>query len=200
MAHKASVTCTPREERFCQEFIIDLNGAASARRIGISSESAPVEACKMLKRKRVSKRIEKLQEERSLRVHLTQDRVLEEYIILALSDLKEYMTIEGGVLTPKSFEEMGPMKSRALKKIKQDRIIKESADGKQMVVHDIISFETHDKKGTLDFLAKHLGMEGGIGRLEITSPEIGKMMTLAHIALQKEKQGKKKNGTPANTD
>ena len=194
MAKKASekpTLLTDKEKRFCEEWIIDLNGAASARRTGYLKNSA-FQAFRMLKKPKIQEYIKKLQEDRAIRTHITQDRVLQEYSIIAFSDIADYVNIDEntGVIIAKSFEEMGELKSRALKKIKEDRAIKESANGKKVTVYDKIMFETHDKMEALRFLAKHLGMEGGKEHINITSPEISKLMTQAHINHEKKKEAK----------
>jgi len=49
-----------RLERFAQEYCKDLNGAASARRVGIDPRSAKTAACRMLKIPGVQARISQL--------------------------------------------------------------------------------------------------------------------------------------------
>jgi len=39
---------TAKQERFCREYVIDLNGTQAAIRSGYSSKGADVQACRML--------------------------------------------------------------------------------------------------------------------------------------------------------
>lgn len=65
-----------RRERFAREYIIDLNGAAAARRIGIAEGSARSEACRMLAEPEVQEFIARLKAEQAERLDLTADYVL----------------------------------------------------------------------------------------------------------------------------
>jgi len=60
---------------------------------------------------------------------------------------------------------MPPEVSRAIESIQQDRIIKESADGKQVVVHDKVKIKLWSKPQALDMIARHTG--GFIEKKEI---------------------------------
>ncbi len=76
---------TPKQERFCQEYLIDCNGAAAARRAGYSENSANEQACQMLAMEEIEARVEFLMAERAQRVGVTQDYILQELKLLARS-------------------------------------------------------------------------------------------------------------------
>lgn len=52
-----------KEERFCQEYIIDYNPAEAAIRAGYKETSARTQAWRMLKKETISARVRELQEE-----------------------------------------------------------------------------------------------------------------------------------------
>lgn len=54
---------TAKQERFCQEYIVDYNGTRAAVRAGYAEGSAGVTACKLLKKTNVAARVRELQEE-----------------------------------------------------------------------------------------------------------------------------------------
>lgn len=74
---------TPKQERFCQEYLIDLNGTQAAIRAGYSADSADVEGSRLLVNAKVAARIEELTAERSKRTEITQDQVLQELAKIA---------------------------------------------------------------------------------------------------------------------
>ena len=76
-ATKNSVTLTARRERFCQEYVIDQNASAAARRAGYSEGSAHVAGCRLLKDDNVAARIAALQAEVADRNKITVDGVVE---------------------------------------------------------------------------------------------------------------------------
>lgn len=163
----------PQRERFCQEYLIDLNGTKAARRSKYSARTAAAQASRLLTDVKVQARIAELKAERNERTRVTQDRVVKELAMLGFSDLQNYITIDNdtGVIIAKGFEEMPPGESRALKAIKEDRAIKEDANGKGVMVYDKVSFIMHDKIRALEILARHLGMM--IERHELTGQDGG---------------------------
>jgi len=149
-----------RHEEFCQQFIIDMNATRAAKDSGFSEKTAYSQGQRLLKNVEIQKRIAELQQERAEKTEVTQNMVIKELAIIAFSDLKDYIEVieDTGAIRAKSFEEMPEGKSRALQSIKEDRVIKESADGKQVTVYDKINFRLHDKIKALELLGKHLGM------------------------------------------
>jgi len=149
-----------KHERFCQEFIIDLNRTKAAERAKYSKKTARSIGQRLLTNVDIQERIQELQKERSERTEITQDMVIRELAIVGFSDLANYIEIveDTGAIRAKSFEEMPEGKSRALQSIKEDRVIKEDAKGEQVTVYDKISFKLHDKLKALELLGKHLGM------------------------------------------
>lgn len=151
---------TPKQEEFCQQYIIDFNGTRAAEDAKYSKRSARVTACKLLTKANILKRITELLKDRSERTKVTQDMVIKELAILAFSDMADYVDIQKdtGSIRAKSFEEMREGKSRVVKTIKEDRVIKEDAKGEQVTVYDKINYSMHDKIKPLELLGKHLGM------------------------------------------
>lgn len=69
---------TAKQERFCTEYIIDLNATQAAIRAGYSSKTAYSVGQRLLKNVEMQKKIQELQQERAERTEITQDRVLKE--------------------------------------------------------------------------------------------------------------------------
>lgn len=149
-----------KHERFCQEYIIDLNGTKAAERAEYSEKTARIQASQLLSKLNIQERIAELKKERSERTQVTQDMVIKELAICGFSDLKDYIEVieDTGVIRAKSFDEMPKGKSRALQSIKEDRVIKEDAKGEQVTVYDKINFKLYDKIRALELMGKHLGM------------------------------------------
>ena len=167
------VLANAKHERFCQEYLIDLNGTQAATRAKYSAHTANEQAARLLANVSVKTRIAELKAIRNERTCVTQDRVVRELAMLGFSDLKHYITIDPltGAIQAKGFEDMPPGESRALRSIKEDRAIKEDANGKGVTVYDKVSFTMHDKIRALEILAKHLGML--VERHEMTGEEGG---------------------------
>ena len=70
-----------RHERFCQEYIVDYNGAQAAIRAGYSDKCAKQTAARMLTNGDLLSRVRELQTEQVARLAVTQD-----YVVLQLLD------------------------------------------------------------------------------------------------------------------
>lgn len=69
---------TAKQERFCREYIIDLNATQAAIRAGYSKKTANRIASENLSKLDIQKKIQELQQERAERTEITQDKVLKE--------------------------------------------------------------------------------------------------------------------------
>jgi len=69
---------TEKQKRFVQEYLVDLNATAAAKRAGYSEKSASRIAVELLNKTQVSAEIQKQQAKRQKRVEITQEKVLEE--------------------------------------------------------------------------------------------------------------------------
>ena len=76
----------PRQERFCQEYMTDLNGTQAAIRAGYSLKSANEQSSENLAKPHIKKRIEELKAKRSEKVGVTAERVIEELAKIGFSD------------------------------------------------------------------------------------------------------------------
>ena len=67
---------TPKQERFCVEYLVDLNATQAAIRAGYSEKTARSVGCENLTKPDISDRIAALQEERQARTLVTADDVV----------------------------------------------------------------------------------------------------------------------------
>jgi len=181
---------TPKQELFCQEYLKDLNATQAAIRAKYSEKTANVQGPRLLVNVSVAKRIAELKGKRDERTKLTQDWIIKELKLIGGSDLQNYIDIDPntGAIRAKGFEEMPPETSRALQSIKEDRVIKEDADGRKTTVYDKVGFKMHDKIRALEILAKHKGML--VERHEVTG-EDGGPIKIEYVLVKKKEEAKK---------
>ena len=65
-----------RQERFCQEYLIDLNGTQAAIRAGYSFKTAKVIGCNLLTKINIQDKIQKLKQARSNKTEISAEYVL----------------------------------------------------------------------------------------------------------------------------
>ena len=89
---------TDRQERFCQEYIIDLNATQAAIRAGFTKRSAAVTAHRLLIKANIQARISQLGRDREQRTGVTADYVISRLQKVAERCMQEepVMVKEGG--------------------------------------------------------------------------------------------------------
>jgi len=153
---------TKPQRAFVDEYLKspNLNATECVRRAGYKTKYPDKIASQLLGNTRVLNEIEKDRAKREERTNITKDMVLKELSLLMKSDLRNYIDIDPntGAIRAKGFDEMPKGASRALKSIREDRVIKEDADGRKTTVYDKVKFDLYDKVRVIEILAKHLGM------------------------------------------
>jgi len=76
---------TSKQERFCREFIADLNATQAAIRAGYKKRSARSIGAENLAKPQIAKRISELMKEREVRLQLTVDGVVKRINEVAIS-------------------------------------------------------------------------------------------------------------------
>lgn len=80
---------TPKQERFCEEYLVDLNAAQSYLRAGYKSNNpnvARIEAHKLLTKPNIQAKIAQLQKARSSRTNAAADDVINELKTIAFAE------------------------------------------------------------------------------------------------------------------
>ncbi|CAN5296826.1 hypothetical protein BH10PSE16_BH10PSE16_00980 [soil metagenome] len=96
--HEISSGLTPKEERFVEEYLIDLNGTQAYKRVcpEVSDASAAVQASRLLIKPNVSVAVEKAKAERAARTGINADRALAEVWAVATADPRELVQVKVG--------------------------------------------------------------------------------------------------------
>ena len=136
---------TEKQKRFVQEYLVDLNATAAAKRAGYSEKSASRIAVELLNKTQVSAEIQKQQAKRQKRVEITQEKVLEELAAIAFANGADFATVnQNGIVRITPTSELPDEKRKAIASIK------EGANGTEI--------KTYDKVRALELLGKHLGV------------------------------------------
>lgn len=125
---------TPKQQLFVQEYLIDLNASAAARRAGYSYRNSDKIGSELLGKTGVSEAIKEQMARRSERIEITADRVLQELALIAFGSVSD-------IFNGSSISE------------KQGRFIKSYSKSKGDV-----SVSTFDKIAALKLLGEHLNI------------------------------------------
>ena len=150
-----------RQERFCQEYLIDLNGTQAAIRAGYSARTANQQAAQILANLNINNRIAELMKERERRTEITVDNVLREFWSIAKDDIKNYMDFR----TEKQVVDRDPetgepiIEYRTIVDIKDSRTIDTKNIAEVSVGKDgQFKFKLYCRDNALVQVGKHLGM------------------------------------------
>lgn len=152
------MTLTPKQRRFVAEYLLDLNATQAAIRAGYSRRSAYSIGGENLEKPVVAKAIEEAQAERAKRTGVSQDFVIEELKRLAGSDLRNYSTWDERGVHYFPSEEIDPDAARALSEVSATTEQRYLPNGQKLAKTTNVKLKTHDKKGSLELLGRHLGM------------------------------------------
>jgi phage terminase small subunit len=83
------VSLNPRQQRFVEEYLVDLNATQAAIRAGYSEKTAYRQGADLLKKPQIVARIAESQAARSARTEITQDAVLRRWWELANADAND---------------------------------------------------------------------------------------------------------------
>jgi phage terminase small subunit len=83
----------PKQKRFVEQYLLDLNATQAAIRAGYSAKSARVDGPRMLSNAAISEAIAELVEERSKRTQVAADQIIEELSKLAFVNMDDYMRV-----------------------------------------------------------------------------------------------------------
>lgn len=135
---------TAKQQRFCDEYLIDLNATQAAIRAGYSPKTAEQTASRLLTIVKVSDEIAREMAERSKRTGINQDRVVQELAKLAFVNIANVVDLDSATVKETATGE----DLACIQSVK----IKPSEFGTEREI------KLYDKKASLELLGKHLGM------------------------------------------
>ncbi|MEE1439256.1 MAG: terminase small subunit [Christensenellales bacterium] len=135
---------TDRQERFCQEYLIDLNATQAYIRAGYSARTAHNCASRLMAKAGVRARIDELMAVRSRRTGVTQERVVRELARIAFVDPTQAIDFEcAGLREDAKADDRAALMSVRVK------------SGDDFTEREV---RLYDKVRALELLGKHLGM------------------------------------------
>lgn len=144
-------TLSPKQENFCKQYLIDLNGAQSAIRAGYSKKTAKEQATRLLTNVHIKKKIDELIAKRDAKTEVTADRILAELGKIAFSDIRKFYGKDSTLLNVQSLDDDT---AGAISGIEIEEIF--DKDGK--CIGTTKKIKTNDKTKALELFMRHKGM------------------------------------------
>lgn len=138
------MSLTPKQARFVEEYLVDLNATQAAIRAGYSADSAYAIGSMNLTKPEVAEAVAAAQKARSERTQITQDDVMRELARVGFSKMNNYAEWGPEGVLLRSSADLSEDASRCVGEVAQTK--------------DGVRFKLHDKVGALQLMGKHLGM------------------------------------------
>lgn len=182
---------TAKQQRFCDEYLIDLNATQAAIRAGYSKKRASEQAYQLLQKTTVRNHIAELQKKREERTEITQDSVLHEIALIAFAKASDYakvvekdamVEVEGNMI-PVLDENGNPVKYRTVEPILTDELTEEQKKAIAVIKKGRDGFEIkpYSKIQALELLGRHLGMFTDKVEVKNTTPNAFEGLTTEEL-------------------
>ncbi len=145
---------TPKQARFVEEYPIDLNATAAAKRAGYSERTAKETGYENLTKPHVLAAIVAKLQDRSDRTEVRADNVLREVAALAFADVHTFYDWDEDGPTLKDVSELPEGATRSVRGVKVREVFGKDGD----TVGRTVELTLHDKGAQLKLLMEHLGM------------------------------------------
>lgn len=150
----------PKQQRFVEEYLADLNASRAAAAAGYSARSAGQTGWRLLALPRVKAAVDEGRKRLAERTEITLDRVMAEYARIGFADIRKavrWRDGEGAVVT--ASDELDDATAAAVAEVSQTE-------------KGALRVKLHDKKGALDSMARLLG--GFAEKHEPADKQLGK--------------------------
>jgi phage terminase small subunit len=144
---------TPKQERFCEEYLIDLNGTQAAVRAGYSEKTAKEQAARLLTNVNLQEYISKRKLALVNKTQITQEMVLEGYKRLAFYDARKFYNPEGGLKSVPDLDEETAFALSGFEVTEENDWV----DGAKILTGYTKKIKMSDRKGALDSICRVLG-------------------------------------------
>jgi phage terminase small subunit len=143
-----------KHKRFCEEYMIDLNGKQAAIRTGYSEDRAEVTASELLTREDVKVYLIELKRQASDKLEIKRERVLKEFACIAFADIRKYYDQDGNLLSPSDLDDDAAAALAGIEVFEEFEMTK----GTKKKTGNTKKIKIWNKLQALDSLAKHLGL------------------------------------------
>lgn len=162
---------TPQQQRFADEYVIDLNATHAAVRAGYSPKAAHVVGSFLTKKPLIKAEIDRLLAARRVRTEVTADRVVQELARLAFADARTLHRPDGTLKPPSEWDDDTAAQISGIEVTRTSTRTgarahasgthaDQSIDTGIEVEEQTIKVRRHDKVKALEMLAKHTRVLG----------------------------------------
>lgn len=151
---------TPKQRRFVDEYLIDLNATQAAIRAKYSAKTAQEQSARLLSNVMVQSAIQQRMKDREARTEITQDKVLRELAKIGFSDIRKIVKWGETELRISDGEDGDLVPYHGLALVDSSEVDDDTAAAIAEVSQgrEGLKVKLHDKKGALVEMGRHLGL------------------------------------------
>lgn len=149
---------TPKQQKFVDEYLIDLNATQAAIRAGYSAKTAGWIGQQLLAKTHISEAIQARRDALSRKIEVTQERIVEEMARVAFFDIRNLLNSDGSLVPIKQ------LSNDAAAAIAGIDIVQ--IGNSEVGIGHVLKYKFPDKNKALENLAKMLGHFGKVSELE----------------------------------
>lgn len=143
----------PKQLRFIDEYLIDMNAAQAAIRAGYSKKAAKEQGYRLLTNVHIAAALAAKRKELAHSNGITRDRILKEIASYAFADVRKIFNPEGGMLDPRNIpDELAPA-------IASIELTSFTPPGEDAMTEHVKKVKFWDKPKGIEQLLKHLGLD-----------------------------------------
>lgn len=179
---------TVKQERFVQEYLIDLNATQAAIRAGYSESTANQQGSRLLANVKISDAVAAAQVERQRRMGISQDRVLQELARIGFSDIRKAVKW-GATPGDPDHDDFEPSGSNIypVSLVPSDQVDDDTAAAitEVSLTQAGVKLKMADKRAALETMLRHMSGDDGADAPELTinvkaSDPIGEVRVTRH--------------------
>ncbi|MFT8928511.1 MAG: terminase small subunit [Sporolactobacillus sp.] len=154
-----------KQQRFVDEYLIDLNATRAAIRAGYSVKTAEQQGYKLVHKSSVLSEIKRRQAYLTKRTEVTQEKVIKELAKIAFADLKDYVKWDEDHVDILDSDDVDGAALLEVSETVNNQIFPNGGESEKRQK----KVRLHDKTKALELLGKHLGM--WVDKTEITGAQ-----------------------------
>lgn len=145
---------TPKQQRFVEEYLVDLNATQAAIRAGYSEKTAGAIGAENLTKPEISAAIAAKREELAKNCAVSAERVIRELALIGFANMKDYLSITSGGDPFIDLSNLTRDQAAAIAEV----TVEDFTEGRGDDARDVrrVKFKLADKKGALVDLGRHL--------------------------------------------